>query len=68
MDTTFEKYITSLENVQRRAARLVAGFYRKNKTKRLRKIESTIVGLQESWRRYDRDFQTFPLLRKLYST
>ena len=68
MDTTFEKYITSLENVQRRAARLVAGFYRMSYSKRLRKIESTIVGLQESWRRYDRDFQTFPLLRKLYST
>ena len=33
-----------------------------------KKAESTIVGLQESSRRCDRDFQTFPLLQELYIT
>ena len=32
--------------------------------RKTKKIESTIVGLQESSRRYDRDFEIFPLLRQ----
>ena len=30
---------------------------------KVKKTESTIVSLQESPKQYDRDFQTFPLLR-----
>ena len=36
--------------------------------RKAKKTESTIVGLQESSTRYDRDFQTFPFLRQLYTT
>ena len=37
-------------------------------TQKAEKTESTIIALQESFRRYDRDFQTFQLLRQLYAT
>ena len=36
--------------------------------RKAKKTESTIVGLQESSRRYDKEIQTFPLLRQLYAT
>ena len=61
-----KNYVTILENVQHRATKLVDGFYHMSTQKE--KTESTIAGLQESSRRYDRDFKTLPLLQILCAT
>ena len=52
-----EKYITILENVQRRATKLVDGFNQMRYSEKLKKLNPPS---QEILRHFDRDFQTFP--------
>ena len=61
-----KKYVTILENVPHQATKLLDGFHHMSTQKE--KTESAIAGLQESSRRYDRDFKTLPLLQILYAT
>ena len=42
-------------------------FYLHEQLRKPKKPESTIVGFQKTSKRYDRDFQTFPVLRQLYA-
>ena len=62
-----KEYKTIMENVQCRATKLVDGFYSHEQLRKPKKPESTIVGFQKTSKRYDRDFQTFPVLRQLYA-
>ena len=59
----FQKYITILENVHTLSNKIGGWFSSHELLRKAKKTESIIVGLQESSRRYDRDFQTFPLLQ-----
>ena len=65
MDTTFEK-IYNYSGKYAMPSHKIGGWFPSHELlRKAKKTESTIVSLQESSRRYDRDFQTFPLLRQL---
>ena len=68
MDTTFEKIYNYPGKCVTPSHTIGRWFSSHELHRKAKKTESTIVGLQESSRRYDRDFQAFPLLRQLYAT
>ena len=63
-----KKYITILKKCASPSNKIGGWFLSHELLRKAKKTESTIVSLQESSTRYDRDFQTFPLLRQLCST
>ena len=68
MGTTFEK-IYNYSGKYVTLSHKIGGLFSSHELlRKAKKTESTIVDLQESSRRYNRDFQTFPLLRQLYAT
>ena len=67
MDTTFEKIYNYSGKCATPSNKIFVWFSSHEQLRKAKKTRSTIVGLQESLRRYDRDFQTFPLLRKLHA-
>ena len=68
MDTTFEKIHNHSGKCATPSNKIGGRFSSYELVREAEKTGSTIVGLQGSSRRYDRDFQTFPLLRQLYTT
>ena len=68
MDTTFEKIYNYSGKCATRTQKTGGWFSLHELHRKAKKTESTIVGLQESLTRYDRDFPTFLLLRQLYAT
>ena len=65
MGSTFEK-IYNYSGKYVTPSHKVSGWFSSHELlRKAEKTESTIVDLQESSRRYNRDFQTFPLLRQL---
>ena len=63
MDTTFEKIYDHSGKCAIRSHN-IGGWFSSHKLRRkAKKAESTIVGLGERSRRYERDFQIFPFLR-----
>ena len=68
MDTTFE----NINNYSRKGStpsNKIGGWFSPHELfRKTKKTESTIVGLQESSKQNDRDFQTFSLIRRLYAT
>ena len=68
MDATSEK--TSNYSVKCATSSHIFGrsFSSHELLRKAKETESSIVGLQERLRRYDRDFQLFSLLRQLYAT
>ena len=68
MDTTFEKIYNDSRKCATPSHKLGESFSSHKLLRKAKKTVSTIVGLPESSRRYDRDFQTFPLVRQLYAT
>ena len=68
MDTTFEKIFNYSGKCATPSNKIGGSFSSHELLRKAKKTESTIVDLQESSRRYNRDFQTFPLLRQLYAT
>ena len=66
MDATFEKIYNYSGKCATSSNKIGGWFSSHELLRKAKKTESTIVGLQESSRRYDRDFQTLPLLRQLY--
>ena len=68
MDTTFEKIYNYSGKCATPSYKIDGWFSSHELLRKAEKTESTIIALQESFRRYDRDFQTFQLLRQLYAT
>ena len=68
MDTTFEKIPNHSGKCATPSNKMGGWCSSHELVREAEKTGSTIVGLQESSRRYDRDFQTFPLLQQLYAT
>ena len=68
MDTTFEKTYNYSGKCATPNNKIGGWFSSHERLRKAKKTESTIAGLQESSRQYDRGFQTFPLLRQLYAT
>ena len=68
MGTTFEKIYNYSGKYVTPSLKIGGLFSSHELLRKAKKTESTIVDLQESSRRYNRDFQTFPLLRQLYAT
>ena len=68
MDTTLEKIYNNSGKCATPSHKIGGWFSSHELLRNAKKTESTIVGLQQSSKRYDRDFQTFPLLRQLYAT
>ena len=68
MDTTFEKIYNYSGKCATPSHKTGGWFSLHELHRKAKKTESTIVGLQESLTRYDRDFPTFLLLRQLYAT
>ena len=68
MDTTFEKIYNYSGKCATQSNKIGGWFSSHELLRKAKKTEYTIVGLQESSRQYDRDFQTFPLRRQLYAT
>ena len=63
-----KKYITILENVQRRATKLVDGFHRMSYSERLKKLNLPSLVYRRARGDVMEKFQTFPLLQQLYAT
>ena len=68
MDTTFEKIYNYFGKCKTPSNKIGGWFSSHELLRKAKKTESNIAVLQESSRRHDRDFQTFPLLRQLYAT
>ena len=68
MDTTFEKIFNYSGKCATPSNKIDGSFSSHELLRNAKKTESTIVGLQDSSRRYDKDFQRFPILRQLYAT
>ena len=63
-----KKYITILENVQRRATELVDGFHHMSYSERLKKLNLPSLVYRRARCDMIRDFQTFLFQRQLYAT
>ena len=63
-----KKYITILENVLRRATKLVDGFHRMSYSERLKKLNLPSLVYRRARGDVMEKFQTFPLLQQLYAT
>ena len=68
MDITFEKIYNYSEKCATQSPKIGGWLSSHELLRKTKKAKSTIVGLQESSRRYDKGFQTFPLLRQLHTT
>ena len=68
MDTTFEKIYKYFGKHATPSNKISEWFSLHELLRKAKEVESTIVGLQESSRQYDRDFQIFMLLQQLYTT
>ena len=68
MDITFEKMYNYSGKCATQSHKIGGWLSSHGLLRKTKKAKSTIVGLHESSRQYDKDFQTFPLLRQLHTT